>query len=123
MPSNKSKSITDASRSIKPHELHVKSPHREFSSSGFKFGSPMSINLSKPRPKTGKIGSQKANSIDDYGWSNNNVFSSFLRHPNNKKMSKYYTSKETNWIDRFAIPFSEFNEVVFKKYKVSFDNM
>ena len=51
----------------------------------------------------------KVNSIDDYGWSNNNVFANILRNPTSKKMNKNQHIKEIKWNQRFAIPISTYN--------------
>ena len=75
------------------------------------------------RPKTGEKKYWKVNSINEYGWSNNNVFANILRNHSNKKIDKYNQIKEKKWNQRFAIPISTYNESVFMSYRLSFDKI
>jgi hypothetical protein len=61
--------------------------------------------------------------IDEYGESNNNIFAGFLRDPKKAKQIKVFKKKENRWNQRFAIPISTYNEAVFKKYRLSFEEI
>ena len=41
----------------------------------------------------------------------------------NKAYVKKIQRKERKWNDRFAVPISTYNEAVFRKYKVSFEQI
>ena len=61
--------------------------------------------------------------IDEYGPSNNHVFGEILRNPKKKKVHKTMKKKENKWNQRFAVPISTYNEAVFKKYRLSFEEI
>ena len=110
-------------KSDKSNDFEFSNHEKWFKSPKLTNGNLLDMKSRKERPFTSKNKRWITNHIDDYGWNNNNMFSGFLRNPANKKMSKYYTSQESNWNDRFAIPFSELNEAVYRKYRINFDNM
>lgn len=49
------------------------------------------------------------------------MFATFLRFSQQVKEDKSIQKKEKKWNPRFALPISNYNEVVFKKYKLLFD--
>lgn len=88
--------------------------------------------LSKERSKTSreKLRSStkgktlfKNNQIDEYGWTNNEVFAGYLRAESANKNDKISMKKELRWNQRFAMPISTYNEAVFKKYRLSFEEI
>lgn len=71
--------------------------------------------------QTGK--NWKISTPGEYGLSSNGVFSTFLRHPDPSGQEKNVKKKENRWNQRFAIPVSTYNEAVFRKYRVSFEQL
>ncbi|CAI2368408.1 unnamed protein product [Moneuplotes crassus] len=61
----------------------------------------------------------------DYGLSNNVVFSGFLRTQkiDHKKTMQKINKKEKKWDERFAVPVSTYNEAVYKKFRVPFEEL
>lgn len=78
------------------------------------------------REKTIKTPSGKpinSNQVDEYGWTNNEVFLNFLRTSELPKKDKTIKKKELRWNQRFAVPISTYNEAVFRKYRLSFEEI
>jgi hypothetical protein len=62
----------------------------------------------------------------DYGQTNNNALAGVLRESKtSKKLMKSYRrkKKEKKWNDRFAVPISTYNEAVFRKFRLSFEEI
>ena len=66
---------------------------------------------------------QNPHKFIEIGQTNNQMFAAFLRFSDQFKADKKVKKKEKRWNQRFAIPFSNYNEVVFKKYKLMFDKI
>ncbi|CAI2364146.1 unnamed protein product [Moneuplotes crassus] len=90
-----------------------------------------------------KFQNQQFGKISEYGQTPNEIFASFLRSPDFTKQkrnnslkntksknvdlllsqSKNMKKMEKRWNQRFALPISEYNEKVFKKYRLLFDKV
>jgi len=66
---------------------------------------------------------KKLDKVDEYGDSNNNIFSGMLRDSKTGKKNKCLKKKEHRWNARFALPVSTYNEAVFRKYRLSFEEL
>jgi hypothetical protein len=74
--------------------------------------------------EAGKIKSWQAQKITGYGHSKNNVFAGVLRgSKTDKGLYKKFKRKEKNWNDRFAIPISTYNEAVYSRFRLSFEEI
>lgn len=70
------------------------------------------------------IKSWKESQPTDYGQTNNNALAGVLRgSKTDKKLMKSYRRKEKKWNDRFAVPISTYNEAVFRRFRVSFEEI
>lgn len=80
----------------------------------------------KAKSQTSRVDYQKkfANKpyqISEYGHTTNQMFATFLRFSQQVKEDKSIQKREKKWNTRFALPISNYNEVVFRKYKLLFD--
>ena len=69
-----------------------------------------------------KFANQKVHHVNEYGTTSNQMFATFLRLSEKFNSDRKVKKREKSWNQRFATPFSDYNELVFKKYRKMFDD-